>query len=214
MFTGLVEELGSVIKKESGGAAGFYLKIRGNLIMAELAVGDSVAVNGVCLTVTSLENNIFTADVMPETMRKTNLYLLKTDEKVNLERSLKADGRFGGHIVSGHIDGTGRILSRTREGNAFVFSFSAPREIMLQTVAKGSIAVDGISLTVATVKQDSFSVGIIPHTAAATTLGFKKTGDLVNLEGDIIAKYVRKFMETKNDADGLTLANLKEKGYI
>ncbi|HHX76966.1 MAG TPA: riboflavin synthase [Firmicutes bacterium] len=214
MFTGLVEEMGAVVKKESGGSSSFSIKIRGEMIMADLAVGDSVAVNGVCLTVTFLENNIFTVDVMPETMRKTNLYLLKPGEKVNLERSLRAGGRFGGHIVSGHIDGIGRVLSRTREGNAIVFSFSAPREIMRQTVVKGSIAIDGISLTVAAVNEESFSVGVIPHTAAVTTLGLKKPGDLVNLEGDIIAKYVWKYMETRGGTGGLTLANLKENGYI
>ena len=157
-------------------------------------IGDSIAVNGVCLTVTSISGNKFTADVMAETIRRSSLGTLKHGSKVNLERAMAADGRFGGHIVSGHIDGTGVIRSLEREDNAVWVEIETPDKLLKYIVEKGSIAIDGISLTVAKLTDDSFSVSVIPHTGEETTLLAKKPGDIVNLENDIVGKYVERLM--------------------
>lgn len=158
-----------------------------------LKEGDSVAVNGVCLTVAKIFPAAFYADVMPETLRKTNLLRLKNGEKVNLERALPVGGRLGGHFVSGHIDGTGKILTEKKESNALFKTISAPAGVMNFLLPKGSVAVDGISLTVVDVGENTFSVSLIPLTAKYTTLGYKKPGDEVNLEADLLGKYVQKF---------------------
>ena len=195
MFTGIVEEIGSVASVEpSGNGAGARIKIRAQKVLQGTKVGDSIAVNGVCLTATSLGADFFTADVMAETLRRSNLGILMPGSPVNLERAMAADGRFGGHIVSGHIDSTGTIAETEREGNAVWVYVSAPKEILDLIVQKGSIAIDGISLTVAKVDQKQFAVSIIPHTGEETTLLSKKPGDLVNLENDIVGKYVQKLM--------------------
>lgn len=190
MFTGIVEETGSVMSIVSGSDSG-KIRIRADLVLEGTKIGDSIAVNGVCLTVTELDNNSFCADVMPETLRRSDLGGLKYGDRVNLERAMAADGRFGGHIVSGHIDGTGHIISVKREKNAVWIRISAKKEILALIVEKGSIAIDGISLTVAASDGESFSVSVIPHTGAQTTLLSKQAGDTVNLENDIIGKYVR-----------------------
>ena len=194
MFTGLVEELGEMVNQQHS-SNGAVLVIRGASVYHDLKQGDSVAVNGICLTVSKLGSaGVFHADVMPETLRRTNLHELQKGSRVNLERALRAGDRLGGHFVSGHIDGTGEILSKQREGNAMVYRVGAPPSVLRYLVEKGSVTVDGISLTVVTVDDKSFSVSLIPHTAALTTLGYKNAGDQVNLEADMLAKYVEKLL--------------------
>lgn len=193
MFTGIIEEVGRLVSIKSG-ARSAALTISASEILTDLSLGDSIAVNGVCLTVTAFDSRTFTTDVMPETLRRTNLRQLHGQSPVNLERALAANGRFGGHIVSGHIDGTGVIRSVSRDDNAVWYTIRASGDILRYIVQKGSIAIDGISLTVAQVTDTSFSVSVIPHTAANTTLGAKKTGDTVNLENDCIGKYVEKLL--------------------
>lgn len=201
MFTGIVEEIGSVsaVKK---GAVQSRLVISGKKIFGDLKLGDSVAVNGVCLTATDISGSTFTADVMNETFSRSSLSSLKAGSRVNLERAMAANDRFGGHIVAGHIDGTGTITDIRRDDNAVWYTISADRSILRYIVEKGSVAVDGISLTVAKVNDSAFSVSVIPHTAKETVLSERKCGDKVNLENDIIGKYVEKFMRTdKTDED-------------
>ena len=196
MFTGIVEEVGAVRAVVSGSEWG-SITITARRVLEGTKRGDSIAVNGVCLTVTQLFPDGFTADVMAETLRRSSLGTLHTGSGVNLERAMAANGRFGGHIVSGHIDGTGKILSSRREENAVWISLSAPEEILALIVEKGSIAIDGISLTVAERKSDSFAVSIIPHTGSETTLLSKRPGDIVNLENDVVGKYVRALMQPR-----------------
>lgn len=190
MFTGIVEEIGTLRQVISGSSSG-SIRISAKKVLENTKIGDSIAVNGVCLTVTSLSSDGFTADVMPETLRRTNLGSLKSGAPVDLERAMAADGRFGGHLVSGHIDGTGTIVSLKNEGNAVWVQIKAPGPILQLIVEKGSITIDGISLTVASVSEDSFQVSVIPHTGSETILLRKKVGDMVNLENDIVAKYVQ-----------------------
>ena len=193
MFTGIIEEIGSVRHVISGSVSG-EIRIGASKVLQGTKVGDSIAVNGVCLTVTRLLGDGFTADVMPETLRRTNLGRLGGGDPVNLERAMAADGRFGGHIVSGHIDGTGKITQMRPEGNAILVTITAPQEIMALIVEKGSVAIDGISLTVASATDDSFQVSVIPHTGEETILLKKRVGDAVNLENDVIGKYVQKLL--------------------
>lgn len=224
MFTGIIEEIGSVANVEpSGNGAGAKIKIRAKKILQGTKAGDSIAVNGVCLTATSLGADFFTADVMAETLRRSNLGSLAVGSQVNLERAMAADGRFGGHIVSGHIDGTGTIEKLEREGNAVWVYVSASSEILSLIVQKGSIAIDGISLTVAKVDQKQFAVSIIPHTGEETTLLSKKPGDLVNLENDIVGKYVQRLLSggslglannsSAGNRSGITEEFLRERGF-
>ncbi|MGI5987165.1 MAG: riboflavin synthase [Dysosmobacter sp.] len=214
MFTGIVEELGT-IRDVRRGAHSAVLSIAARTVLEDLKIGDSVAVNGVCLTVTSLDDGGFTADVMPETLRRSSLGALGPGGRVDLERAMAAGGRFGGHIVSGHIDGTGRIAAVRPEDNAVWYTVEAAPELLRYIVEKGSITIDGISLTVASVETDRFSVSLIPHTARCTVLGYKRLGDTVNLETDIIGKYVEKLLrpapETKQR--GITLEFLAENGF-
>ena len=214
MFTGIIEEVGTVRHVVSGSRSG-EISIRARTVLEGTKPGDSIAVNGVCLTVTALLSDGFTADVMPETLRRTNLGELHNGDSVDLERALPADGRFGGHIVSGHIDGTGRIAQLRREENAVWVRIRADSSLLSMVVEKGSIAVDGISLTVATVSDTDFQVSIIPHTAGETILLQKGPGDTVNLETDIIGKYVKKMLEPKNTAANsrITMDFLAENGF-
>lgn len=191
MFTGIIEEIG-VIESIRKGVNSAVLEIRAKTILSDLKIGDSVAVNGVCLTATTVGSNGFTADVMHETISRSGLSSLKKGSRVNLERAMSANGRFGGHIVSGHIDGTGVISRITKDDNAIWFTVNASERILRYIVEKGSVAIDGISLTVARVDNHSFSISAIPHTVKATILNEKKIGDEVNLENDIIGKYVEK----------------------
>lgn len=193
MFTGIVEEVGR-IRSQRGSGDSVVLEVEGSRVFDDLEVGDSVAVNGVCLTVTSIRGRSFTADVMHETLDRSSLGAIGVGGKVNLERAVRMNGRFGGHIVSGHIDGTGRITSLRYDSNAVWYKVEAPPQIMRYIVEKGSVAIDGISLTVAQVSQTAFSVSVIPHTLDETTLGSKGPGDIVNLENDVIAKYVEKML--------------------
>ena len=221
MFTGIIEEIGEIANIRRGEKSA-VLTIHANVVLEGTKIGDSIAVNGVCLTVTGLVSGGFTADVMPETMQRTGFSKLKAGSRVNLERAMPANGRFGGHIVSGHIDGTGRILSYRREDNAVWVTIQAKESILSYVVEKGSIAIDGISLTVADVNDTSFRVSIIPHTAAETTLLSGKPGDTVNLETDIIGKYVGKLMRYGGQAkpgqpeekQGLTMDFLRENGFM
>ncbi len=200
MFTGIVEEVGKVKQVVSGAECG-QIMIGASKVMEGTQLGDSIAVNGVCLTVTSMTGNGFTADVMAETMRRSNLGNLRLGDPVNLERAMAADGRFGGHIVSGHIDGCGRIRSMKKEGNAIWVTVEADSSILKFIIEKGSIAIDGISLTVAAVDSECFQVSVIPHTGEETTLLKKKAGDAVNLENDVIGKYVEKLLRVEKEEE-------------
>lgn len=214
MFTGIVEEMG-IVSEISRNKNRSFIKIAAEKVLSDVHIGDSIAVNGVCLTVTKHERNIFYADVMNETLNRSSLGGLKRGSRVNLERAMAADGRFGGHIVSGHIDGTGTVIDIKNDGIAVWYTVSAKPEIMRYIVEKGSIAIDGISLTVAKVTDSSFSVSIIPHTAAQTVLSYKKVGDIVNLENDIIAKYVEKLLKPPKTADsGVSMEMLAKNGFI
>ena len=211
MFTGIIEELGTIKDLSPGGS----IRILADRVLEGTNIGDSIAVNGICLTVTELNGDGFTADVMPETLKRTSLSLLRRGDKVNLERAMAADGRFGGHIVSGHIDGTGKIREYKKDGNAVWVTISADDDILRLVVEKGSIAIDGISLTVAEVTDTYFKVSIIPHTAGETTLLLKNTGDPVNLETDIVGKYVEKLLrhgEVRENgrSGGLTMEMLED----
>ena len=213
MFTGIVEELGTVRRVLPGARAG-KIVIGAKKVLEDVHIGDSIAVNGVCLTVVAASADEFTADVMPETLRKSGLGTLKVGDPVDLERAMAANGRFGGHIVSGHIDGMGRIVETRPEENAVVVTISAPPEILALIVEKGSIAIDGISLTVAATTRTTFSVSLIPHTAAETVLLKKRAGDVVNLENDIVGKYVQKLLgNAPGVSSGLTLEYLQANGF-
>lgn len=193
MFTGIIETIGTV-RRISRGAHSAVLEIDAPDILDDVKPGDSIAVNGVCLTVTALHGQCFSADVMHETMDRSGLSALSPGSRVNLERAMAANGRFGGHIVSGHVDGLGTITAIARDDNAVWYTVTAAPEVMRCIVEKGSIAIDGISLTVAKVGADFFSVSVIPHTAAVTILGSRRVGDRVNLENDVIGKYVEKLL--------------------
>ncbi len=217
MFTGIIEEIGRIdsIKK---GTQSAVLGIRCQKVLEGTKIGDSIAVNGVCLTVTSLHEQGYTADVMAETLERSSLGSLSKNSPVNLERAMAADGRFGGHIVAGHIDGTGKIRDIRRDETAVWYTVEAEPQILRYVVEKGSIAIDGISLTVARVTDRDFSVSIIPHTQGETSLRFRQKGDIVNLECDVIGKYVEKLMKpagiTTSVESNITDTFLMEHGYI
>ncbi|ACV63112.1 riboflavin synthase, alpha subunit [Desulfofarcimen acetoxidans DSM 771] len=196
MFTGLVEELG-VLQSVRHGAASAQLNIAAGKITRGIKIGDSIAVNGVCLTAIKFGGQGFTADVMAETLSKTNLGNLKPGDRVNLERALSLGDRLGGHLVSGHIDGVGIIANKEIQDIAILITIKAPPEVMRYIIKKGSVAIDGTSLTIVDFTDDSFLVSLIPHTAKETTLGFKTPGDTVNLEGDIIGKYIERLLQAR-----------------
>ncbi len=212
MFTGIIEEIGTIRRIEYA-AKSCVLIVSAKTVLEDVHIGDSIAVNGTCLTVCRFDKDSFSADVMPETMRRTNLGTLKNGSNVNLERAMPANGRFGGHIVSGHIDGTGRVSAKRREDNAVWVTIAADSAILRYIVEKGSIAIDGISLTVAAVTSSDFSVSIIPHTGAETTLLQKNTGDIVNLECDIVAKYIEKLCGS-GKSGGITEDFLAKHGFM
>ncbi|WP_073093221.1 riboflavin synthase [Thermosyntropha lipolytica] len=193
MFTGIIEELGTVKRIEKGSQS-FRITIKAQKVLEDVKIGDSIAVNGVCLTVVDFAPDFFTADVMPETVAKTTLKSLSSGDYVNLERALRLGDRLGGHLVQGHVDGIGRIIRKESRDIAVIYHIAAPGQVLKYTVPKGSIAIDGISLTVVEVGKDSFSVSLIPHTAKMTTLGFKNAGDEVNLETDIIGRYIERLL--------------------
>ncbi len=218
MFTGLIETMGVIQSvKKSEKSLKFSIKVTG--VLDDIRIGDSISTNGVCLTVSKLTGTSFEADVMAETIRRSNLGDLKIGSRVNLERALKADSRLGGHIVSGHIDGTGSIVSYEKEDNAFWITIKTTSDILKYIVEKGSVAIDGVSLTVAYVDSGVFKVSIIPHTAQETTLLTKAPGDMVNLECDIIGKYVEKLLGLNRDKEegskkGVDLDFLRDNGFF
>lgn len=211
MFTGIVEEMGSVkaLRRDAGAAR---LTISASTVLEKTALGDSICVNGVCLTVVDLTKNEFSADVAMETLKVTNLGDLKTGAKVNLERALQLSARIGGHLVSGHVDAVGRIREKRVEGNGWRIFIEAPETVLRYVIKKGSIAIDGISLTVADTERTGFSFAMIPHTAKLTTLGFKNAGDSVNLEADVIGKYVERLLSGRMEG-GVSLELLKKTGF-
>ena len=216
MFTGIVEELGTV-KSLSVRGDSAKLSVTAQKVLTDVRLGDSIAVNGVCLTVTSFSARQFIVDVMPETFRKSNLFRLQAGDSVNLERAMALGGRLGGHLVSGHVDGVAIIVEKRSEGNAVVFRFTAPPEILRYIIPKGSVAIDGISLTVAAVGLETFSISVIPHTAVMTTLGTKNEGDPVNLENDLIGKYVERLLHVQRDhreKEDISMEFLKANGFL
>lgn len=194
MFTGIVEEIGTIERIQRGRYSA-VLTIQAEKVLEGTKIGDSIAVNGICLTVTALFSNSFSADVMHETLNRTSLVGLKNGSHVNLERAMPIDGRFGGHIVAGHVDGVGKITEIRRDDTAIWFTVQAEPSILRYIVEKGSVAMDGISLTVAQVQQDRFSISAIPHTVEQTVLKERAVGDPINLETDVIGKYVEKLMQ-------------------
>jgi riboflavin synthase len=216
MFTGLVEELGKV-KSVVRGALSVRLTVNAKTILGDVKLGDSIAVNGTCLTVVDYSDSWFTADVMPETVDSTALAGLKAGDTVNLERTLRVGDRLGGHIVSGHVDGVGVIRNKQQRDNAVIIRIEAAPQILRYIIKKGSVTIDGISLTVVEVGANWFTVSLIPHTAAVTTLGIKGPGDPVNLENDIIGKYVEKLMGLgpleSQEKTGLTVDFLQQHGF-
>ena len=215
MFTGIIEEIGT-IKGIKRGNRSVVLEVKAKKVLEDLKVGDSIATNGVCLTVISFSGGSFCADVMPETMQRSNLGELRAGSPVNLERALTLNGRLGGHIVSGHVDGMGRIVGKEKDENAIWITIATSADLLRYIVDKGSITIDGISLTVVAVTDSEFTVSIIPHTQDETTLVKKQVGDNVNLENDVIAKYVEKLMRPAAPAEpkgGLTLDFLLANGF-
>lgn len=210
MFTGIIEEVGKI--KNIQGGTNYKLTITASKILEDIHLGDSIAVNGICLTTISWDNGSFTVDVMRETLERTSLHKLRAGSFVNLERALAANGRFGGHIVSGHIDGTGEIINIRRDANAVWYKIKTSEKIMEFIIEKGSIAIDGISLTVAKVDRSAFYVSVIPHTLENTILLSKKSGDIVNLENDIVGKYIKSFTD-KNSNSPLCESFLKSNGF-
>lgn len=215
MFTGIIEEIGTIQGIQKGRHSA-VLSIQAASILEDLKIGDSVAVNGVCLTATSLNPHGFTADVMHETLDRSSLAQLKSGSHVNLERAMPANGRFGGHIVAGHVDGMGTITQIRRDDTAIWYTIQADPSILRYIVEKGSVTIDGISLTVAQVSTDSFSISAIPHTVQITVLGERREGDLVNLENDIIGKYVERLLappDTQPPKSRLSKEFLLQCGY-
>jgi len=217
MFTGIIEEIGKVRSLKKAGESA-QMSVEARTILEDIHEGDSICVSGACLTVVAYDANAFTLDVSPETLSATTLGELKPGDAVNLERAIKAGGRFGGHMVSGHVDGVGTLIRKTAQGNSQVMTFSAPGEILSTSVPKGSMAVDGVSLTINEIGGESFSVSIIPHTARMTTLGVRGIGSRVNLEADLIGKYVRRILNQRDEGEKsahgkIDLGFLSEHGF-
>lgn len=218
MFTGIVEELGS-IKTVAHSTRSVKLTVKANKVLEDMNLGDSIAVSGTCLTVVGFNDNEFTADVMPETLKRTALADIKSGDFVNLERALSLNTRLGGHIVSGHVDGVGEIVSMDKDDNAVIIKIKVNESLAKYVIEKGSVTIDGISLTVVKCGNTWFSVSIIPHTASATTLAIKKPGHFVNIENDIIGKYVERLLgfQATNDLNrkknNLSMDFLKENGF-
>jgi riboflavin synthase len=213
LFTGLIIEMGEItsLRKRSGGV---ILSLRAIKVASDAKQGDSISVNGVCLTVVSKDSNILSFDLSEETLQSTNLGSLKTGDVINLEPSLSTDSKIGGHFVTGHVDAVGKIRSKVRIGDMVKVEIKAPANVMNFLVEKGSVSVDGISLTVVDILKDSFTVVIIPHTAKLTTMGFKGQGNTVNIEADILGKYVARFLNRGLDRDSKFIKTLMEEGYV
>lgn len=218
MFTGIIEEVG-VIHAIRSGSRSAVLEIGASKVLKDTQIGDSISVNGVCLTVTTLGTAFFTADAMPETLKRSNLGALRSGSPVNLERALRLGDRFGGHIVSGHIDGTGSIMHTKEDENAIWICISVDDSLLRYIIDKGSIAIDGVSLTVVNVEENRFNVSVIPHTRKETILCDKMPGSKVNLECDVVAKYIERFsgfgkQEFNDSKKDISMDFLKENGYF
>jgi len=215
MFTGIIEDVG-IVRYISWGSGGICVGIEPNFDLSAMKIGESISVDGVCLTVTEIKGHVFYADVSQETLKVSNFKDLRIGRKVNLERALRPIDRMGGHFVQGHVDGVAVIKSKVREGSSFKITFSTSEEIAKYIVTKGSVAVDGISLTVNECDMNEFSVNIVPHTAQRTTILTKKIGDKVNIENDILGKYVEKFLRLSRGErkKGIDLNFLAEKGFL
>ncbi|MFU0788860.1 MAG: riboflavin synthase [Virgibacillus proomii] len=213
MFTGIIEEKGKILSLQRVSKEAIILKIKSHKIVEDVHVGDSIAVNGTCLTVTSLDKRSFSVEVMPETMKATSLQFAQVSSNVNLERAIAANARFGGHFVSGHVDGLGKIIRRQHEQNAIYFDIEFPVELMKYLVKKGSIAVDGVSLTIFNIRDHVFTISLIPHTAMATILGEKKQGDKVNIECDMLMKHMEKLLMSTVGNEPITRKLLLDKGF-
>lgn len=213
MFTGIIVEMGEVTAVEKRGGV-VHLSLNLREIIKDAEIGDSVSVNGTCLTLVEIKGVTMRFDLSDETLSSTNLGLLKPGDRVNLEPSLRPDSKLGGHFVSGHVDGTGRIKSKAEIGDTFKIEIEVLEKVIHFLVEKGSVAVDGISLTVVDILRDSFTVVIIPHTARLTTMGFKGPGDTVNVEADIIGKYVARFLNKEGNRDSRLMKTLMEEGFI
>ncbi len=221
MFTGIIEGFGTVsaIRPESQGKK---LTIGSDFVLDDTKVGDSIAVNGACLTAVSIDEKKFEADVSPETLEKTSIGRIRIGDRVNLERALRISDRIDGHLVSGHIDGVGSVKHKEASSNALIVAISASEDLLALMITKGSVAVDGVSLTINRINKDNFEVSIIPHTAKLTTIGFKKSGDVVNIETDMIGKYVKRFISSRLDHNGqrkngespIDLKFLAEAGFL
>jgi riboflavin synthase len=216
MFTGIIEEVGSIEQMKQTGAA-IVMTISSKKILEDVHLGDSIAINGVCLTVTSFDKVRFSVDVMPETVKATSLKHLNRGSKVNLERAMAAGGRFGGHFVSGHVDGIGEIIKKQKQDNAIYYEIKVSEDLMSYIIMKGSIAIDGTSLTVFGVTENTFTISIIPHTISETIIGAKGPGDIVNIECDMVGKYIEKFIQQRFESgkknSTLTGNFLEEHGY-
>jgi len=213
MFTGIIEETGKV-KMLKQGVHSARLTISCSRVLEDIKVGDSISVDGICLTVISFDTLAFTVEVMPETMRRTNIRNIQPGSKLNLERALRLEDRLGGHLVSGHIDGVGKVISRREEDNAVWFSIGTEASVLKYIVEKGSVALDGISLTVASVSPISFEVSVIPHTRNVTTLIERQAGDLVNIECDQIAKYIEKLIQPVNRGSKIDMKFLEKNDFL
>jgi len=219
MFTGIIEGLGTLAAIRSMGQ-GVRLALESGISLADTAVGDSIAVNGACLTAVAISGNRFEADVSPETLRQTTLGSARVGDRVNLERALRFSDRLDGHLVSGHIDGIGSLRQRKPLGNAILITVSVPRALTRYMIHKGSVAVDGVSLTINSLGAESFEVSIIPHTAGLTTVGFKQPGSPVNIETDMIGKYIERFMTMPGDSkapggkNDIDIALLARSGFM
>ncbi|SEQ84506.1 riboflavin synthase alpha chain [Virgibacillus subterraneus] len=216
MFTGIIEELGTVKEMKHASEQSVEMTLSSTKIMEDVHVGDSISVNGICLTVTNYSSNDFQVDVMPETIKSTSLNVLTEGSKVNLERSMAANGRFGGHFVSGHVDGIGKITRKQKQENAIYYDIEIPEELAKYFMMKGSVAVDGISLTVFDVGQSTFTISLIPHTVEETILGDKDEGDVVNIECDMLAKHVQNLLnhQLNDHNNGFNQAFLNRNGLI
>lgn len=216
MFTGIIEEVGSIEQMKQTGAA-IVMTISSKKILADVHLGDSIAINGVCLTVTSFDKVRFSVDVMPETVKATSLRHLNRGSKVNLERAMAAGGRFGGHFVSGHVDGIGEIINKHKQDNAIYYEIKVSEALMSYIIMKGSIAIDGTSLTVFGITENTFTISIIPHTISETIIGAKGPGDIVNIECDMVGKYIEKFIQQRFESgkknSTLTGNFLEEHGF-
>ncbi|MEH6889668.1 riboflavin synthase [Bacillus sp. JJ864] len=214
MFTGIVEELGTIANMQQTGKA-MKLTISAETILTDVNLGDSIAVNGICLTVTSFTPTSFTVDVMPETMRATSLQLLSRGWAVNLERAMSANGRFGGHFVTGHIDGTGTIIDKKRSYNAVYYKIQLPNELLRYCLQKGSVAIDGTSLTIFGIDESSITISLIPHTLSQSVIGTKTAGDIVNIECDMIGKYIERFItQPTSKKSSITENFLQDNGFL